>query len=69
MDNATNTIKAVYPVVGMQCAACAARIEKVLGKQQGVQLCNVNLAAGNKSLVYNLAEITLERLAEVVANM
>lgn len=69
MDNATNTIKAVYPVVGMQCAACAARIEKVLGKQQGVQLCNVNLAAGNISLVYNLDEITIERLAEVVANM
>ena len=69
MDNATNTIKAVYPVVGMQCAACAARIEKVLGKQQGVQLCNVNLAAGNISLAYNPDEITIERLAEVVANM
>ena len=32
-----------FPIAGMTCAACAARIEKVLNRLPGVQ-ANVNLA-------------------------
>ena len=35
-----NTLK----VTGMHCAACAARIEKQVGKIEGVETVNVNLA-------------------------
>lgn len=38
------TVKTIFPVLGMSCAACAARVEKVLAHQPGVyagayQLC------------------------------
>lgn len=63
------TVSCVYPVVGMQCAACAACINKVLGKQEGVQECNVNLAANNVALKYDSTSTNPEKLAGVVANM
>ena len=62
-------ISRVYPVVGMHCAACAARINKVLGKQAGVVECSVNLAANNVSLKYNSTVTTAENLAEAVDRM
>ncbi|MGL4484361.1 MAG: cation transporter, partial [Anaerovoracaceae bacterium] len=33
-----------YKITGMTCAACSARIEKVLGKMEGVESVSVNLA-------------------------
>ena len=62
-------ISRVYPVVGMHCAACAARINKVLGKQAGVVECSVNLAANNVSLKYDSTVTTAENLAEAVDRM
>ena len=62
-------VSEVYPVVGMECAACAARIDKVLGRQVGVQRCAVNLAANNVSLTYDSETTSPEKLAEVVNNM
>ncbi len=59
----------VYPILGMQCAACAARIDKVLGKQAGVQDCVVNLAANNVSLKYDSSVTSPNDLAKVVAGM
>ncbi|MFB5193097.1 heavy metal translocating P-type ATPase [Alicyclobacillus fastidiosus] len=39
------------PVEGMTCAACAARIEKVVGKLEGVKNVNVNLASEKAHVV------------------
>lgn len=70
MENNTDKyITEVYPVVGMQCAACSARIEKVLGRQQGVKACAVNLAACNLSVTFNPKIVSADRLAELVSNM
>ncbi|MBQ7942258.1 MAG: copper-translocating P-type ATPase [Muribaculaceae bacterium] len=69
-ENVSSSIVShVCPVVGMQCAACAARIEKVIGKQAGVVECAVNLAANNVSLKYDSSVTSAEKLAEVVGNM
>lgn len=38
---------ATYPVTGMGCAACAARVEKALRNYPGVSEANVNYAASN----------------------
>ena len=38
---------ATYPVTGMGCAACAARVEKALRTYPGVDEANVNYAASN----------------------
>src|SRR5690625_4922065 len=39
-------------LIGMTCAACASRIEKVLQKKSGVIKASVNLAAETASLTY-----------------
>jgi P-type Cu+ transporter len=36
--------KQSFKISGMSCAACAARIEKGLGKLEGVNSANVNFA-------------------------
>jgi len=33
-----------FPVAGMTCASCVARVEKALGKVEGVVSAQVNLA-------------------------
>lgn len=40
-------------ITGMTCAACSARIEKVLNKQEGIQQAVVNLAGETASIRYN----------------
>ena len=37
-------IKKTFPVVGMSCASCAARIDKVIHEQPGVYEANINYA-------------------------
>ena len=43
------------PIEGMTCATCAGRIEKVLGKVQGVHLASVNLASEQAHITYDPA--------------
>ena len=43
-------MKEVINISGMTCAACAARIEKVVGKMDGVQAANVNFATEKMTL-------------------
>ena len=42
----------LLPVDGMECAACAARIERQLGKEPGVLEAGVNFATGEASVRY-----------------
>ncbi len=46
----TDMLRLKLPVEGMTCAACSTRLEKVLGKQQGVSEANVSLANNSASL-------------------
>ncbi|QSO48056.1 heavy metal translocating P-type ATPase [Alicyclobacillus mengziensis] len=43
---------AEFNIEGMTCAACAARIEKVVGRLDAVQSVNVNLASEKAQVVY-----------------
>ena len=63
------TVTRVFPIIGMQCAACSARIDRVLRKQDGVCECAVNLAANNVTLTYDITVTSPERLSEMVSNM
>jgi heavy metal translocating P-type ATPase len=40
-----------FSVSGMHCAACAARIERVLGKKEGIQSASVNFATAQATIV------------------
>ncbi len=68
MDDLKN-IKQVFPVTGMGCAACAARITKTLGGIEGVIEVNVNLASNSAGIVYNTDLVSPEQLKEAVENI
>ena len=47
-----NPEKATLSITGMHCAACAARIEKVVQRQPGVVDVHVNLAMERATVVF-----------------
>lgn len=46
-------------IVGMSCAACAASIEKVTRKLEGVKLSEVNLATNQAHIIYDTDQVKL----------
>lgn len=48
-----NLITETYAIEGMTCASCAMTVEKALGKLEGVEEINVNLATEKATLRYN----------------
>lgn len=56
-----NNIKQTsYKITGMTCAACSARIEKVINKMDGVEEANVNLALEKSVIKYDPEKVTEE---------
>lgn len=51
---------------GMTCAACAARVEKVLGKLPGVESANVNLATEKADIRYDPAQVRLSAIRSAI---
>ncbi|MEN1968010.1 heavy metal translocating P-type ATPase [Lentibacillus sp. N15] len=54
------TEKAEFDVMGMTCAACSTRIEKVLNKQEGIKQATVNLTTENATVEYNPGLMNVE---------
>ncbi|NBC17838.1 MAG: heavy metal translocating P-type ATPase, partial [Bacteroidetes bacterium] len=54
------------PVDGMECAACAVRIERQLAKVGGVQQANVNFATGEATVDYDTDATDLRALIQTV---
>ena len=54
------------PVQGMTCAACSARIQRVLERTPGVSTANVNLMTGSATVSYDPASVTPDRLVEAI---
>jgi Cu+-exporting ATPase len=51
---------------GMTCAACAARVEKAIGRLEGIESAAVNLATEKATVVYNPATVKLSSIKEAV---
>lgn len=61
------TVKEVtVPIAGMTCAACSARIEKQVGKLEGVSLANVNFATGKGVFTYDPDKIRLSQIKAAI---
>ena len=45
--------KEIFPILGMSCASCAARVDKTLNSQPGVQEASVNYASAMAQVVYD----------------
>lgn len=46
-------IKQTFPVLGMSCASCAARVDKTLNDQPGVQEASVNYASATAQVTFD----------------
>lgn len=57
------------PVRGMTCAVCAGRIEKVVGRMEGISTASVNLASELLDVHYDPAVLTPETIAERVKSI
>src|ERR687885_93886 len=55
-----------FPVTGMTCASCVRRIEKALGKVEGVAEASVNLATEKARVVYDPAVASPAQLKRAV---
>ncbi|OHD72671.1 MAG: copper-translocating P-type ATPase [Spirochaetes bacterium RBG_13_68_11] len=53
-------------VTGMTCASCSARVEKVVGKLQGVKRASVNLATEKLRLEYDEGQLSLDEVRSAV---
>ena len=61
--------KTELDVFGMTCAACSARIEKVLNKQEGVKQATVNLTTETASIEFNPGLVDTKALIEKIKNV
>ncbi|MGN4239752.1 heavy metal translocating P-type ATPase [Staphylococcus equorum] len=60
------TEKAELDVIGMTCAACSNRIEKVLNRDASVEHANVNLTTENATIAYNPEMTSIDDLIKKI---
>lgn len=56
----------IYDITGMHCAACVARIEKVVGRLDGVSSVQVNLLTGRADVEYDAARLSAADVAAAI---
>ena len=61
-----NRTKDTFPILGMSCAACAARVEKTLNAQKGVIKATVNYAAATANVEYECDGCSPDSLRKAV---
>ena len=61
-------VKKTYPVTGMHCAGCAANLERMLSRKEGVRQVGVNFASASALIEYDPEAVTPEGLQEVADN-
>lgn len=54
--NKSMIVQKTFPVQGMSCASCAARVDKTLNHQPGVSKATVNYASGMATVEYDSAQ-------------
>lgn len=66
MTSAQTRTRATFPLTGMSCASCAARIDHTLRSLRGVRSAAVNFAAATVTVEYDPAVVTPEGLRRAV---
>lgn len=62
----TDANRVTIPIGGMTCAACAQRIEKVIGRLDGVDSVSVNLATEKASISYHPQTVRLSDIKQAI---
>ena len=60
------TSSLALPIGGMTCAACAQRVEKALGKLEGVTEASVNLATEKATISYDPQKVRVSAIKEAI---
>jgi P-type Cu+ transporter len=60
--------RVTIPIEGMTCASCVARIEKVVGKLDGVTTVAVNLATEKADVTYEPARVRLSSIKKAITD-
>ena len=58
--------KETIKITGMTCAACAARVEKVVSKMAGITSASVNFATESLSVEYDEGVASRQKINEVI---
>lgn len=59
----------IIPIEGMTCAACASRIEKVVGRMPGVLKVSVNLATEKASIEYDPEQTRISGIKQAIEKL
>src|SRR5215471_15076036 len=54
------------PIGGMTCAACSTRVEKAIGKLEGIESVTVNIATEKAVVVYDTRALRLSAIKEAI---
>src|SRR5690554_5872183 len=65
-DTKKDTIKGVYPVLGMSCASCASSAESMVKHEEGVISAEVNYGTGNLTVEYQPALTNITKLKQAI---
>src|SRR5205085_6056338 len=63
---AGGSAQASFAIEGMTCASCVARVERKLGRLEGVHAASVNLARERATVEYDPARVTVAQLIGAV---
>lgn len=63
------TTSVVIPIAGMTCAACSARIEKMIAKMDGVTAATVNLATEKATVEYDRKKVKLSAIKQTIEKL
>lgn len=64
-----NIVQENFPVLGLNCASCAARVDKTLNHQPGVNKATVNYASATATVEYDRSLCSAETLQEIVRSI
>ena len=67
--NGTGATEVELNVSGMTCGSCAARVQKTLGRQPGVERADVNFATERATVAFDPARVDLDQLIAAVGRM
>ncbi len=61
-------VKEKYNITGMSCAACSAKVERVVGKLEGVENVSVNLLTNSMQVEYKEDKLSSNDIIKNIAD-
>ncbi len=62
-----NKREILLPISGMTCAACVKAVERAIGKLEGINEVNVNLATEKAKIIYDNSKVRISQIKNVIS--